>query len=123
LVQHIVLVKWKPGVSDEAILQAFHQAAHLPNEIDGVESLTIGRARVDQGHGFTHALIVRLRDEQALSRYLDHPLRAGYIADHLRPLEAERIEISVPVDKSLLRDPSRNWEYGATAGMGPPLEF
>jgi Stress responsive A/B Barrel Domain len=73
--------------------------------------------------GFTHALIVRLRDEEALGRYLDHPLRAGYIADHLQPLEAERIEISVPVDKSLLRDPSRGWEWGASVGMGPPLEF
>jgi hypothetical protein len=122
VVQHIVLVKWKPGVSDDAILRAFEQARHLPNEIDGVESLTIGRARVDQGHGFTHALIVRLKDEEALGRYLDHPLRAGYIADHLQPLEAERIEISVPVDKSLLRDPSRDWEFGASIGMGPPLE-
>ena len=73
VVQHIVLLKWKPGVSEKAILQAFDHAKHLPNEIDGVESLTIGRARVDQGHGFTHALIVRLRDEAALSRYLDHP--------------------------------------------------
>ena len=44
VVQHIVLLKWKPGVSDEAILQAFGHAKHLPNEIDGVEGLTIGRA-------------------------------------------------------------------------------
>jgi len=123
VVQHIVLLKWKPGVSEEAILQAFDQAKHLPNEIDGVESLTIGRARVDQRHGFTHALIVRLEDEEALGRYLDHPLRAGYIADHLQPLEAERIEISVPVDKTLSRDPSRDWEWGASVGMGPPPEF
>ena len=123
MVQHIVLLKWKPGVSDEAILQAFDEAKYLPNEIDGVESLTIGRARVDQGHGFTHALIVRLKDEEALGRYLGHPPRAGFVADHLRPLEAERIEISVPVDKSLLRDPSRSWEWGGSIGMGPPLEF
>jgi Stress responsive A/B Barrel Domain len=123
VVQHIVLLKWKPGVSEGAILQAFDHAKHLPNEIDGVESLTIGRARVDQGHGFTHALIVRLRDDEALGRYLDHPLRVGYVADHLQPLEAERIEISVPVDKSLLSDPSRDWEFGASIGMGPPLEF
>jgi hypothetical protein len=77
VVQHIVLLKWRPGVSDEAILQAFGHAKHLPNEIDGVEGLTIGRARVDQGHGFTHALIVRLKDDEALGRYLDHPLRLG----------------------------------------------
>jgi hypothetical protein len=49
--QHIVLLKWKAGVSDEAIMQAFDQAKHLPNEIDGIESLTIGRARVDPATG------------------------------------------------------------------------
>ena len=123
MVQHIVLLKWKPGVSDEAILQAFEQAQHLPNEIHGVDGLTIGRARVDQGHGFTHALVVKLDNEETLGRYLDHPLRARYIADHLQPLEAERIEISVPVDMSLSRDPSHHWEWGGSVGMGPPLEF
>lgn len=50
-----------------------------------------------------HVLIVGPEDEDALGRYLDHPLRAGYVADHLQQLEADRI--SVPFDKSLLRDP------------------
>jgi hypothetical protein len=123
VVQHIVLLKWKPNVGDDEILQAFNHADHLPNEIDGVEGITIGRARVDQSHGYTHALIVRLEDEEALTRYLEHPLRKRYIAEHLEPLEQDRIEISVPVDKSLLRDPSRDWEWGASVGMGPPLEW
>jgi Stress responsive A/B Barrel Domain len=122
MVQHIVLLKWKPGVGDEAILAAFDEAKPLPNEIEGVESLNIGRARVAARHGYTHALIVRLRDEEALERYLGHPLRLAYIADHLQPLEEERIELSVPVDKTLSRDPRRDWEWGASIGMGPPLD-
>jgi hypothetical protein len=119
VIQHIVLVKWKPGTDEEQVRNAFAQARHLPNEIAGVESIVMGRNRGEQEHGFTHALIVRLADEEALGRYLDHPLRRRYVAEQLGPLEEERIEIDVPVDVALRRDPAeRNWEWGASIGMG-----
>jgi Stress responsive A/B Barrel Domain len=118
VIQHIVLLKWKPETTEEQILAAFRQAEHLPNEIDGVDSLTIGRNRVRHEHGFTHVLIVRLSSERALEEYLAHPLRRQYVAEHLQPLEEERIEIDVPVDVALRADPQRDWEYGASIGMG-----
>ena len=80
VIQHIVLLKWKPETTEEQILSAVRRAEHLPNEIDGVESLTIGRNRVSHEHGYTHVLIVRLTDEPALARYLEHPLRNGTCA-------------------------------------------
>jgi hypothetical protein len=118
VIQHIVLLKWKPDTTEEQILEAFRQAEPLPNEIDGVESLTIGRNRVQHDHGYTHALIVRLTDEAALERYLAHPLRTGYVSRHLQPLEQDRIEIDVPVDVALRAEPQRDWEFGASIGMG-----
>jgi hypothetical protein len=118
VIQHIVLLKWKPDTTEDQILAAFRHAEHLPNEVDGVESLTIGRNRVKHDHGYTHALIVRLSDEGALERYLRHPLRHRYVSEHLAPLEAERIEIDVPVDVALRAEPQRDWEFGASIGMG-----
>jgi hypothetical protein len=118
VIQHIVLLKWKPDTSEEQILAAFRRAEPLPREIDGVESLTIGRNRVKHDHGYTHALIVRLTDEDALERYLGHPLRTTYMREHLQPLEEERIEIDVPVDVALRAEPQRDWEFGASIGMG-----
>jgi hypothetical protein len=122
VIQHIVLLKLKPGTTEDQVREAFSHADGLPNEIPGVESLTIGRNRGESDHGYTHALSVQLADESALQRYLGHPAREQYIADHLAPIEAERIEIDVPVDMSVRREPHRNWEWGATAGMGPPLD-
>jgi stress responsive alpha/beta barrel protein len=118
VIQHIVLLKWKPDTTEEQILEAVRHAEHLPNEIKGVDSLTIGRNRVRHDHGFTHALIVRLSSEEALKDYLEHPLRRQYIEDYLKPLEADRIEIDVPVDLALRAAPHRDWEYGASIGMG-----
>jgi hypothetical protein len=118
VIQHIVLLKWKPETTEEQILGAVRRAEHLPNQIDGVESLTIGRNRVDHEHGYTHVLIVRLTDERALARYLEHPLRNEYMREHLAPIEQERIEIDVPVDLALRAEPQRDWEFGASIGMG-----
>jgi hypothetical protein len=120
LIQHIVLLKWRSGTTEEQILEAIAHAEHLPSEIDGVESLSIGRNRVDQKHGYTHALIVRVADEEALDRYLQDPRRKQYIAEHLTPIEQERIEIDVPDDVSFRRAPSRDWHWGASIGMGLP---
>jgi hypothetical protein len=120
VIQHIVLLKWRPGTTDEQVLEAFGQARNLPNQVPGLERLTIGRNRGADDHGYTHALSVQLDDEAALERYLAHPAREQFISEHLKPLEVERIEIDVPVDMSLGRDQSGVWEWGV--GMGHPLD-
>jgi hypothetical protein len=122
VIQHIVLLKWKPGTTDEQVMEAFGGARDLPNEIPGLRRLTIGRNRGPADHGFTHAISVQLSDEQALERYLAHPARARFNADHLEAIEDQRIEVDVPVDMSLAADPARNWHWGASVGMGLPLE-
>ena len=106
VIQHIVLLKWKPGTTDEQVLEAFGRARDLPNEIPGLRRLTIGR---------------NLSDEQALERYLAHPARARFHA-HIEAIQDQRIDVDVPVDMSLAPDPGRNWEWGASVGMALPLE-
>lgn len=121
VIQHIVLLKWKPGTTDEQVLEAFGRARDLPNEIPGLRRLTIGRNRGPADHGFTHAISVQLSDEQVLEHYLAHPARARFHA-YIEAIEDQRIEVDVPVDMSLVPDPARNWEWGASVGMGLPLE-
>lgn len=122
MIVHIVLLKWRPDVTNDEVLEAFSQARDLPNEIPGVQRITIGRHYGESKHGFTHAISVQLDDERALENYLSHPARVQYNAQYLEPIEEERIEIDVPTTMTLLPDPHRNWEWGASVGMGPPLE-
>jgi hypothetical protein len=116
VIQHIVLLKWKPGVTDAQIDDAFAQAQALVKEIDTVERVTLGRNRARDDHGFTHALIVKLSDDDGLSAYLDHPVRKRYVGDVLAPIEQERIEIDVPEDAHHDRPSSarRGWQWGGT---------
>ena len=118
MIQHIVIVKWKPGTTDDQILEAFRNARHLPNEIDGVQRITMGRNRARSPHGFTHALIVQIDDEATLAEYLDHPVRRRYLAEHLQPIEEQRIEIDVPVDVALDREQRTSWHWDVGMGMG-----
>jgi hypothetical protein len=116
VIQHIVLLKWKPGTTDAQIADAFRQAHELTDEIESVERVTLGRNRGADDHGFTHALIVKLSDDAALSSYLEHPVRQRYLAQALAPIEAERIEIDVPEDAHHERTASAalSWDWSGT---------
>ena len=116
MIQHIVLLKWKAGTTDQQVDAVFAQAEKLVNGIDGVERITLGRNVGDADHGFTHAFIVNLADADALRNYLGHPLRNTYLSDAVHPIEEERIEIDVPQDATHrhVRGTGLNWEWGAT---------
>jgi hypothetical protein len=112
VIQHIVLLKWKPETTDEQIDEAFGRAQELVDGIAGVDRMTLGRNRGEADHGFTHALIVWLSDD-ALASYLDHPARARYVREVLGPLEEQRIEIDVPEDAHVERKPRSRagWDW------------
>lgn len=116
VIQHIVLLKWKAGTTDAAVDHAFAQAEELVGGIDGVERITLGRSRGDVDHGFTHAFVVNVVDDNALAAYLEHPVRKRYVSEVLAPIEEERIEIDVPDDASHrhTRRATANWDWGAT---------
>jgi hypothetical protein len=46
VIQHIVLLKLKPGVTDEQIEEAFEAGSELPNEIPGLLRLLTSRDHV-----------------------------------------------------------------------------
>jgi hypothetical protein len=117
VIQHIVLLKWKPNTTDAQIDEAFREARELVR-IDSVQRVTLGRNRGDTAHGFTHALIVKLSSDEALPAYLEHPIRQRYLADVLGPIEAARIEIDVPEDAHHERASSAhlNWDWNGMRG-------
>jgi hypothetical protein len=117
VIQHIVLLKWKPGTTDAQIDAAFDQAHDLVEKIEGVERVTLGRNLGEADHGFTHALIVKLSDD-ALATYLGHPARQRYLAEALGPIEQERIEIDIPEDAHHERGDSTKlgWDWAGTRG-------
>jgi hypothetical protein len=114
VIQHIVLLKWKPDTTQAQIEDAVGQAQELVDSIPSVERITFGRNRSQDPHGFTHALIVRISDTDALGTYLSDPARRRYVDGVLGAIEAERIEIDVPEDAHLERHSELGWHWART---------
>jgi Stress responsive A/B Barrel Domain len=116
VIQHIVLLRWKPDTTDEQIDAAFGQAQELVDGIASVNRITLGRNRGAADHGFTHAFIVTLSNDAGLTAYLNDPLRGWYLSEVINPLVDARVEIDVPEDASHERAQrsSLNWDWGTT---------
>jgi hypothetical protein len=116
VIQHIVLLKLKSGVTDEQVEEAFEAGSELPNEIPGLMRLTYGRDRSSPDHGFDLASVVYLKDEEALETYLNHPRRLEYLEHHVDPLTAERIELAVP-SEGVHTPTIATWYWGIAGGL------
>jgi hypothetical protein len=107
--QRIVLLKWKPGISEEQVQGALEEAEGL-TEIPGVQRVIFGRDTSGAPHGYTHALIIQLDAESTLPEYLDHPIRRRYHGQ-LAPIEEQRIEVDLPEARTLHGRSGVDWQW------------
>lgn len=88
MVEHIVLLKLKPGVT-ETQLATLSEALHgMAAEISGIDSVTSGTNNSPEGksQGYTYGFIVRFTDAAARDAYLPHPFHRQVAGEHIRPL-------------------------------------
>ncbi len=78
MIDHIVLLALRDGVSDQQLARFGELLAALPDRIDGIEYVRFGRSsspeRLEQGYDF--GFVVGFEDEEARDRYLPHPEHA-----------------------------------------------
>jgi hypothetical protein len=72
-VNHVVLLKFNEGVAAGRIDQHLRALATLRDRVPGVTALSLGTNFSERSRGYTHALVVTLRDRAALAAYGPHP--------------------------------------------------
>ena len=74
-VQHMVLLKFKPGVSSATIDSLFAQLAELKSLIPGIRRFVGGpySSREGLNKGFTHGFLMEFESAAARDVYLPHP--------------------------------------------------
>ena len=72
-VQHIVWLKFNDGVDQDRIDEHMAALSTLGDQVPGITELSLGESFTDRAQGFTHGLIVTLRDKAALEGYATHP--------------------------------------------------
>ena len=88
MLEHIVLLKLKPGIT-EAQLKTLSDALYgMADEIPGIESITAGTNNSPEGksQGYAYGFIVRFTDEAARDAYLPHPHHRQVAGEYIRPL-------------------------------------
>lgn len=74
-VQHIALLKFRPGTTQATIDRCFQELAALRQHIDGLESFHGGAYSSPEGlnKGFTHGFVMIFASPAARDSYLPHP--------------------------------------------------
>jgi hypothetical protein len=74
-VQHLVLLRFREGTSEQTIAECFATLADLPSKIPGIEDYAAGPNCSSEGlnKGLTHAFVMTFRNALARDQYLPHP--------------------------------------------------
>jgi len=72
-VYHMVWMKFHEGVSEERINEHLTNLKNMPEHIDEVQAVAVGKNFTDRAKGFTHGLLVTVANRGALPAYLNHP--------------------------------------------------
>jgi Stress responsive A/B Barrel Domain len=75
MIRHIVLVRFRPEVSEEKIAAIFSDLDQLRHALPGVMSITSGRSESPEqiDRGYMHGFIADFADWTALAAYQAHP--------------------------------------------------
>lgn len=73
MVEHIVLIKLKPEVTQEQKQSLIQALRGLKGKTPGMVDLSAGETFTDRHDGYTIGLVVRFTDRRALDVYGPHP--------------------------------------------------
>jgi Stress responsive A/B Barrel Domain len=75
MIRHIVLIRFRPDVSDEKIVGMFEALPRIRALLDGVLSITAGKSESPEQieRGYMHGFVIDFRDWDALAAYQAHP--------------------------------------------------
>ena len=73
MINHIVLMKFKPDVKDDAIDDLDKSLDDLPNQIVEIQAFEFGRDLTHSEKSYDFALVSLFANLEALKRYQEHP--------------------------------------------------
>lgn len=75
MIRHIVLIKFKPDVSEDTISSLFAELRDIEKQVSGIRDIISGRSESPEKieRGYMHGFVVDFDDWDALERYQTHP--------------------------------------------------
>jgi hypothetical protein len=75
MIRHIVLIRFRPEVSEAKIAAIFTDLRMIAGKVPGLRAVAAGRSESPEKieRGYLHGFVVELDDWAALAAYQDHP--------------------------------------------------
>jgi hypothetical protein len=75
MIDHVVLLALRAGVTETDLLSLGRLLAGLPERIEGIESVRFGTSNSPEGleQGYGYGFLITFTDEHARDHYLPHP--------------------------------------------------
>ncbi len=86
MIIHIVLFKWQPATSPEAIAQIMQELGNLQMAIPEILEISCGENFTERSQGFQHGLLVKFSDRPALNTYQIHPAHQAVVQNLIKPV-------------------------------------
>ena len=96
MVEHMVWIRFKAGVSEARQREHLDALRSLEGRVPGISRLAVGENFTDRAQGYTHGLLVTLESREALKTYADHPEHVA-VAQPLRE-DAELMAMDIEHD-------------------------
>lgn len=79
MIEHMVIIKFGPGTTEEQLAECIRRTESL-KDIPGVVNLVAGRDISGRNQGHQLGLTVRFTDKSALDNYGPHPTHQAFVA-------------------------------------------
>jgi putative hemolysin len=96
--RHVVMFRWKPGTAASALEKLERALQMLPEQVSEILAYRFGRDAGEVSGNFDFAIVADFADRDAWKRYADHPAHQAMIAEHIRPILAERAAVQQRVE-------------------------
>jgi hypothetical protein len=100
MLNHIVVMKFKPDLSESDIHSVIMQLADLQKIIPSIKHFSFGKnCSPEQLHkGFTHVFVMSFDDAKGRDVYLEHPEHQRIAAEILVPMLEDALNSVVVID-------------------------
>jgi hypothetical protein len=96
--RHVVMFRWKPDTPESRLAALERALAELPRQVAEIRRYRFGRDAGAVTGNFDFAIVADFADREAWQRYVDHPAHQKLIAEHIRPILAERAAAQLRVE-------------------------
>ena len=97
MIHHVVCFRFKPGTTPEAIAHATQAVLAMPREIPYIRGIAFGPNLAPNEAEWSHVLLVRLDDMDAVNRYAADPAHVRVVTEVLGPIREARLAVDLEV--------------------------